>query len=507
MSAVRWMTWRCRLERSTVSSSITPRVPMPAAARYCRRGAPSPPAPTTSTLRGDQPRLAHAADLGQHDMARVAADLRLGQVGQRRHGPLIAWDRWHQCCYSQPDDRRPPTRPTLTPLLLVLLALLSSFTPLSIDMYLPALPVIAVDLHGTAGDIQLTLSAFMIAFGFGQIFYGPAGDRFGRRPVILGGLAIYVVTSIGCAFAAEAGHLVLLRFLQGLAACGGVVLARTMVRDLAEKDQAARAMSLMMACTSIAPMLAPLIGGQVLWFLGWRAIFWVLAVIGVVALVAGLCCACPRPCGRSIASRWCCRSILKRFGELLRHRAFMGYAFTSTFQFAALMSFLSGSPFVFIERYGVAPRDYGLIFGGMIVFMTIGSLLNARFVPVFGAEQHPALRRDRAGDRRPGGAGAGPDRGALRHHRHVAVPALLRAADRHHQPDRPQLHGDGAAALSAHGGHGLVADGRHAVRHRRALRRRSSARRFDGTIAPMTTAMGVAGLLCLLSNRLLVRRG
>ena len=177
------------------------------------------------------------------------------------------------------------SRPILTPVLLILLALLSSFTPLSIDMYLPALPVIAVDLKGTAGDIQLTLSAFMIAFGVGQIFYGPAGDRFGRRPVILLGLSIYVVTSIGCAFAVEAGHLVGLRFLQGLAACGGVVLARTMVRDLAEKDQAARAMSLMMACTSIAPMLAPLIGGQILWFLGWRAIFWVLAAIGFVALI------------------------------------------------------------------------------------------------------------------------------------------------------------------------------------------------------------------------------
>ena len=197
-------------------------------------------------------------------------------------------------------------RPTLTPLLLILLALLSSFTPLSIDMYLPALPVIAVDLHGTAGDIQLTLSAFMIAFGAGQIFYGPAGDRFGRRPVILGGVAVYVLASVGCAFAAEAGQLVALRFLQGLAACGGVVLARTMVRDLAERDQAARAMSLMMACTSIAPMLAPLIGGQILWFLGWRAIFWVLAGIGVVALTAAYS-ACPRPCGRNTASRWCCR--------------------------------------------------------------------------------------------------------------------------------------------------------------------------------------------------------
>src|SRR5882762_1754915 len=117
------------------------------------------------------------------------------------------------------------TRPTLTPVLLVLLALLSAFTPLSIDMYLPALPVIAVDLGGSVGDIQLTLSAFMIAFGAGQIFYGPAGDRFGRRPVILSGVAVYVLASVGCAFAAEAGNLVVLRFLQGLAACGGGVLA------------------------------------------------------------------------------------------------------------------------------------------------------------------------------------------------------------------------------------------------------------------------------------------
>src|SRR5262245_40728428 len=245
------------------------------------------------------------------------------------------------------------TRPTLTPLLLAVLALLSSFTPLSIDMYLPALPMIAVDLRGSAGDIQLTLSAFMIAFGAGQIFYGPAGDRFGRRPVILSGLVIYILASIGCAFAAEAGQLVLLRFLQGLAACGGVVLARTMVRDLAEKDQAARAMSLMMACTSIAPMLAPLIGGQVLWFLGWRAIFWVLAMVGVVAFVFAWL-RLPETLRPEYRQPLVLSSVLKRFGELLRHRAFMGYAFTSTFMFSALLSFLSGSPFVFIEKYGVA---------------------------------------------------------------------------------------------------------------------------------------------------------
>lgn len=396
------------------------------------------------------------------------------------------------------------SRPTLTPVLLILLALLSSFTPLSIDMYLPALPVIAVDLKGTAGDIQLTLSAFMIAFGVGQIFYGPAGDRFGRRPVILLGLSIYVVTSIGCAFAVEAGHLVGLRFLQGLAACGGVVLARTMVRDLAEKDQAARAMSLMMACTSIAPMLAPLIGGQILWFLGWRAIFWVLAAIGFVALILTYL-RLPETLRPEYRQPLVLSSILKRFGELFRHKAFMGYAFTSSFQFAALFSFLSGSPFVFIERYGVAPRDYGLIFGGMIVFMTVGSLLNARFVRVFGADKIlryavivPAVAGPTAMvmgwiEARYGAIGMWPF--LLCFAPQIATISLIGPNSMAMALQRyPHMAGTASSLM------GVMTFGLGAVFGAVV------GQALDGTIVPMTTAMGLAGILCLLSNRLLVPR-
>ncbi|SEO73600.1 MFS transporter, DHA1 family, bicyclomycin/chloramphenicol resistance protein [Rhodospirillales bacterium URHD0017] len=396
-------------------------------------------------------------------------------------------------------------RPTLTPLLLAVLALLSSFTPLSIDMYLPALPVIAVDLRGTAGDIQLTLSAFMIAFGAGQIFYGPAGDRFGRRPVILSGLVIYIMASIGCAFAAEAGHLVLLRFLQGLAACGGVVLARTMVRDLAEKDQAARAMSLMMACTSIAPMLAPLIGGQVLWFLGWRAIFWVLALVGVVALVFAWL-RLPETLRPEYRQPLVLSSILKRFGELVRHRAFMGYAFTSTFQFSALMSFLSGSPFVFIERYGIAPRAYGLIFGGMIIFMTVGSLLNAKFAPVFGAHRIlryavivPAVVGPTALvlgliEARYGTIGLWPF--LLCFAPQIATISLIGPNSMAMALQRyPHMAGTASSLM------GVMQFGIGAIFGAVV------GQTMDGTIAPMTTAMGIAGALCLVSHRALVRRG
>ncbi len=389
-------------------------------------------------------------------------------------------------------------RPTLTPVLLILLALLSSFTPLSIDMYLPALPTIAADLEGTAGDIQLTLSAFMIAFGLGQIFYGPAGDRFGRRPVILVGLVIYVLTSIGCAFAGEAGQLVGLRFLQGLAACGGVVLARTMVRDLAEKDQAARAMSLMMACTSLAPMLAPLIGGQVLWFLGWRAIFWVLAGFGVVALAAAWW-RLPETLRPEHRQPLVLSSVLKRFGELFRHRAFMGYALAGAFQFAALFSFLSGAPFVFIERYGVAPREFGVIFAGMIVFMTVGSLLNARFVAVFGAGKilrHAVIVPAVAGstamvlgwiEARTGAIGLWPF--LLCFVLQIAAISLIGANSMAMALQRyPSLTGVITFGLGAAFGAAV-------------------GQALDGTIAPMTTAIGLAGILCLLSHRVLVRKG
>ena len=397
------------------------------------------------------------------------------------------------------------TRPSLTPPLLVLLALLSACTPLSIDMYLPALPVIAVDLHGTAGDIQLTLSSFMIAFGVGQIFYGPAGDRFGRRPVILVGLAIYVVTSVGCAFAVEAGHLVGLRFLQGLAACGGVVLARTMVRDLAEKDQAARAMSLMMACTSIAPMLAPLIGGQILWFLGWRAIFWVLALIGFVALTLAYI-RLPETLRPEYRQPLVLSAIIKRFGQLLRHRAFMGYAFTSSFMFSALLSFISGSPFVFIERYGVAPRSYGLIFGSMIIFMTIGSLLNAKFAPVFGADKilrYAVIVPGVTGpiamvlgwiEARYGTIGMWPF--FLCFGPQIATISLIGPNSMAMALQRyPHMAGTASSLM------GVMQFGLG------ALFGAVVGQTFDGTIAPMTTAMGIAGALCLISHRALVRRG
>jgi MFS transporter, DHA1 family, multidrug resistance protein len=398
----------------------------------------------------------------------------------------------------------PATRPTLTPLLLVLLALLSAFTPLSIDMYLPALPTIVVDLGSTAGDIQLTLSAFMLAFGFGQIFYGPAGDRFGRRWVILSGIAIYIATTIGCAFAAEAGQLILLRFLQGLAACGSVVLARTMVRDLAEREQAARAMSLIMACSSLAPMLAPLIGSQVLALWGWRAIFWVLAGIGVVGLAFAFL-RLPETLKPEYRQPLHLGAVVGRFGELLKHRLFMGYALTSTFQFAALMSWLSGSPFAFIQGYGLSPRAFGLIFAGAIVLFTGCNLLNARFAPVFGSSKilrcavivplvfGPSGFVLALIERQTGVIGPLPF--LLFIVPHVAMMALVVPNSTAMALQRyPHMAGTASSLM------GVLQYGVG------SLFGVAVGQAFDGTMVPLTAALAAAGTLCFASHRLLVGR-
>jgi DHA1 family bicyclomycin/chloramphenicol resistance-like MFS transporter len=277
-----------------------------------------------------------------------------------------------------------------------------------------------------------------------------------------------------------------------------------MVRDLAERDQAARAMSLMHACSSIAPMLAPLLGGQILWFLGWRAIFWVLGLIGVLGWTAAYA-RLPETLRPEYRQPLHLGSVLRRYGELVRHRAYMGYALTGAFQFGALFSFLSGSPFVFIEKYGIEPRAFGLIFGGMVAFMTVGSLLNARFVPVFGAQRIlragvivPAIVGPTAlvmglVEARTGAIGLWPFllcfAPQIASNSVVGANAMAMALQRY-----PHMAGTASSLM------GVLQFGVS------ALFGAIVGQTFDGTIAPMTTAMGIAGALCFAFNRLMVGR-
>jgi DHA1 family bicyclomycin/chloramphenicol resistance-like MFS transporter len=281
-------------------------------------------------------------------------------------------------------------RRRLTPQLILLLSLLSAFAPLSIDMYLPAWPAIAGDLGARRAEIQLTLSAFLLAFGFGQIVYGPLGDRFGRRPVLLIGVGFYVLTSFACALAETPTQLIALRALQGLAAGACPAMARAMVRDLAQRDAAARAFSWIMTATSLAPMIAPLIGAQALALGGWRTIFAVLVGFGLVAALAAAFGAKEslRPEMRASLNL---RSVLVGFGDLLRAREFMAYNVCGALIFAAMFAFLSGSPFVFIERYGMSANAYSLVFAANVATMTAGTFLNRWLVGRWGAPR--TLRR------------------------------------------------------------------------------------------------------------------
>jgi len=297
---------------------------------------------------------------------------------------------------------------------------------------------------------------------------------------------------------------VLLRFLEGLAACGSVVLARTMVRDLAEREQAARAMSLIMACSSLAPMVAPLIGSQVLVLWGWRAIFWVLAGIGVAGLVFAAL-RLPETLKPEYRQPLHLGSVVSRFGQLLKHRLFMGYALTSTFQFAALMSWLSGAPFAFIQGYGLSPSAFGLVFAGAIVLFTGCNLLNARFAPVFGSSRilryavivpivfGPAGLVLALIEKQTGAVGWWPF--LLFIVPHVAMMALVVPNSTAMALQRyPHMAGTASSLM------GVLQYGVG------ALFGVVVGQAFDGSMVPLTAALAAAGMLCFASHRLLVGR-
>lgn len=262
--------------------------------------------------------------------------------------------------------------------LVILLGALTGMTALSIDMSLPALPTLAAVFAVNADQAALTLSMFLAGYSVSQLFYGPIADRFGRRPPLLFGLALFAAGGVGCALSGSIRELVLWRLVQGVGACAGPILARTVVRDLYERRRGVQILSYMTLVMAVAPLLAPLIGGYLL-LVHWRAIFGLLAVIGMAILAAtwsGLPESIPWRDHRAT-----------RPSELLRHlvdfgtrRACVGYTFLVCFIFCGLFSYISGSPFVFIEVFGVASNRFGYLFGLSAFALMAGALINTRLV-------------------------------------------------------------------------------------------------------------------------------
>lgn len=241
--------------------------------------------------------------------------------------------------------------------LIFVLGALTAFGPLSIDMYLPSLPVIGKSLGSSAAQVQLTLATFMSGMGIGQLFYGPVSDRLGRRTPLLWGIALYTLASLGCALAPHIQWLIALRFLQALGGAAGPVIARAVVRDLFSGTDIARVLSIMTLVMGAAPILAPVLGGAVLSLGGWRAIFVVLTGMGAVAGALAYWQVPPH-------ARHPPRSaLLQSVALLLRDRRFMTSAMAGACAQVTLFAYISCAPFVFMNSRGLHAQQFALIFG------------------------------------------------------------------------------------------------------------------------------------------------
>lgn len=276
------------------------------------------------------------------------------------------------------------TRPHSSYRIVFILGLLAMLMPLSIDMYLPALPVIAGEFGVPAGSAQMTLSTYILGFAVGQLLYGPMADSIGRKPVILGGTLIFAVAAVACALAQSIEQLIVMRFFHGLAAAAASVVINALMRDIYPREEFSRMMSFVMLVTTIAPLLAPMVGGAVLIWFNWHAIFWILAIAALLASVMiALFIRETLPVEKR--QRFHFRTTIGNFASLFRHKRVLSYMLASGFSFAGMFSFLSAGPFVYIEINHVAPQDFGYYFALNIVFLFVLTIINGRFVRRVGA--------------------------------------------------------------------------------------------------------------------------
>ncbi|MBE2294002.1 MAG: Bcr/CflA family multidrug efflux MFS transporter [Phycisphaerales bacterium] len=261
---------------------------------------------------------------------------------------------------------------------LIVLGMLMAFTSLSTDIYLPAMPQMARDFQAS---VELTITGFLIGFALAQIVWGPISDHFGRRYPLIAGLLLFIVGSAGCALSQTIGQIVFWRVIQAFGACTGPMLARAMVRDLYQRTQAARMLSTLMVIMAIAPIIGPLFGGQVIRVSTWHTIFWLLCVIGAVMVAAVL--HTPETLSTEKRAPLALANSFRVYFGLLRHTRFMRYVLSLTFFYVAAYAFIAGSPFVYIDYYGIDPQHYGWLFAINIVGVMVISLFNRRLVEHF----------------------------------------------------------------------------------------------------------------------------
>lgn len=264
--------------------------------------------------------------------------------------------------------------------ILLLLGMLIALGPLSIDMYLPAFSQIGGDFAASIAKVELSLASFFIGLSLGQLLYGPITDRFGRKAPLYFGLSLYALASIGCALSLNIEMLIGLRFFQALGACAGMVITRATIRDLFNHEDSAKAFSMLMLVMGLAPILAPVIGGQLIRFFHWQSIFWVGVAASLFCLVA--------------IKKWLpetrkadpnvkiSRAFITYF-DILKDRDFTRNAIAGGLAQAGMFAYITGSSFVFINFFGVKPENFGWFFGmnaaGFILMAQLNSYLIGRY--------------------------------------------------------------------------------------------------------------------------------
>jgi len=265
------------------------------------------------------------------------------------------------------------------PLFLAILSALMAFTSLSTDIYLPAMPLMARELQG---DVELTITGFLMGFALAQLVWGPVSDAIGRRKPLFIGMVLFIIGSAGCALSTEIHQMVFWRVFQAFGACTGPMLARAMIRDLFVRTRAAQMLSTLTIIMAIAPIIGPLAGGQIIKFTTWHAAFWILMVIGGLMFVSLFALPETLPAEKRIHASLA--GVFRNYFTLLRNRAFMRYTLCVTFFYVSAYAFVTGSPFVYIGYYDVAPQHFGWLFALNIVGLMGMSAVNRRLV-----QRHP----------------------------------------------------------------------------------------------------------------------
>jgi DHA1 family bicyclomycin/chloramphenicol resistance-like MFS transporter len=261
---------------------------------------------------------------------------------------------------------------------LALLVALSSFGPLTMSIYTPVMPLIGGAIGAGPDAVKITLTTYMLGFAVGQLVFGPLSDRFGRRPVLLGGLLFFTVTTVGCAFAQSIESLITQRFFQGVGACAGVVIARALARDAYEFRELPRVVGWISLALNIAPAIAPSIGGYLGQAFGWSATFWVLAVFST-ALFAIVALGLPET-NTHRGGAIDLGALVRGSAEMLRDKLFRGYLLIMGFSFAINFGMLAGTPFILQDRLGFSPREFGLLVLLSVGGFTAGGLCNQALI-------------------------------------------------------------------------------------------------------------------------------